>query len=1367
MPKFIEITSTPIAWSGLPAGNVIQIPQGSFADLKTYCVSSAGYAVLFSQVAGSLETGVVLSPNGIINASASAVVGALAGQQFLGDDQHGDSALSPSITIQIVASSATLITVQQGEMYSIGKLMGLTPVGIPPSFSIAGILPANSAFGTASDGNAGLFFAYARLGAIETLATTGTYPGIVVTSGTTSLACTIVVTPAQSPGFALTRSGSIIATKYKLPSLSSQQGFAQADGDIINVQPRTFYGPDDFSYSMGNVQGSGLPSILKSLTIQSATPGVRWTIDASDSPNHFAGDLLGIFTGFSGTTLQTVNLSDFNLIGSPSPANGQADDPCCLHSRLGGTRSISLTASNFSAKNANSGVSINGPQAADSSRWSSDTTSATLINGELTLNGSAAGPGHNAYFSHPASLYMQGCNSHDLRVEIVGHLLKTKAKQSTIIANGFFDTNGAASFALDFSNWGDAIVQGNVIVRNPVNPTVVTLAGSASGNGFNIITGREWEGWLTSDGRTTRGRFYQNTIVNYRSDGVFFEPGTCGFLLGSDQNGQVSLRVSFVSDGSAPGSPRTYYVKVANDVGGADYASGEFGPITVPGGQLMVLTKTTVTGYSGWWAYVGTTSGSEISQTTSLIAFGSSWTEPTSGITTSGAAPRPLLHMGAWVAAIQNGSLSQRTVALQYTYQCARGECLPSGLSSWIVPANYTLLVSSPFAATGATGWTPYAGATTTKTQSAALSLGAMWSEASTGYTTSGTAAATTGNANMIYPDPNWVFDVQDNILAGPNAPSCTSTDGTCTVSQTTSPLGGVWRVTVAPNTNVVVATTTGQFATIFNNPSSNDFSLSSIGLAQISNNTVQGTETPATLAFTYPLGTTPRTDNAKGAYIVGLPFWATTTRLPAGTWEEIPESNVVNNLHQAGGATKSGVVVPGAYVGTWGGDMGELISVWSGGDFVDDYSTYGGYVCTGNGHSQNGITSLLMNMVVVWDGNTAQWSIVVPAYFDPSATGNALPSAHVSPGNPAGTLNWDNAAWTLAGAQSNSDLLARGEMDIGVPCASHTYANAIALPASCGGGTKGSLALTSKFGIWQNPGASYYPNRADLTSGTWQRWASTQAWQGSGDGRTCSCLDTRRKKVYTVPANANALSWFKQDGTTVGFGVGLFMTDVDPASSTYLQQFRSPCNSFASGTMNFLQNGLVFAQHPTDPTQDMVILFNGTALWYIFASDLVAGSFPISSSNFTAAFSANTATYTGTAPPATGGVENPEYHGFRWCPDTSSIWSIDCSTTPSQFTMYELTLPPKFLNGTSVRSDLTAGWVWTAYPMTRLNTSGGGNGPYPTHATQNPGTNAGTSVGASGIFTRLMYAKKAKCFLLTTSESTKMYALRPRTGFA
>jgi hypothetical protein len=103
----------------------------------------------------------------------------------------------------------------------------------------------------------------------------------------------------------------------------------------------------------------------------------------------------------------------------------------------------------------------------------------------------------------------------------IGHLLKSRARQSVITGNRFDDgRSGQASYEVDLPNGGDVLLEGNTLVQSPLTENPVMLSYGAEG-----------QPWPDSQ-LTVRG----NTFINRRARGGVFlrvwharlPPGTGG-----------------------------------------------------------------------------------------------------------------------------------------------------------------------------------------------------------------------------------------------------------------------------------------------------------------------------------------------------------------------------------------------------------------------------------------------------------------------------------------------------------------------------------------------------------------------------------------------------------------------------------------------------------------------------------------------------------------------------------------------------------------------------------------------------------------------------------------------------------------------
>ncbi len=91
---------------------------------------------------------------------------------------------------------------------------------------------------------------------------------------------------------------------------------------------------------------------------------------------------------------------------------------------------------------------------------------------EFAHNRRPDGHNHNLYVGRIAQLDVRHSHFHDAET---GHLLKSRARRSVVVANRLVDGGGRASYELEFPNGGHAIVVGNVVAQSAAtrNPTIV------------------------------------------------------------------------------------------------------------------------------------------------------------------------------------------------------------------------------------------------------------------------------------------------------------------------------------------------------------------------------------------------------------------------------------------------------------------------------------------------------------------------------------------------------------------------------------------------------------------------------------------------------------------------------------------------------------------------------------------------------------------------------------------------------------------------------------------------------------------------------------------------------------------------------
>ncbi|MBC7513361.1 MAG: hypothetical protein H7234_02860 [Herminiimonas sp.] len=96
-----------------------------------------------------------------------------------------------------------------------------------------------------------------------------------------------------------------------------------------------------------------------------------------------------------------------------------------------------------------------------------------IENSEFSRNGFGDGYSHNLYIGHVNSLVFRGNYSHDANV---GHNLKSRADQNTIVYSRFSSSTMQPSYEIDLPNAGVAQIVGNVIEQPGANQNPTLLA---------------------------------------------------------------------------------------------------------------------------------------------------------------------------------------------------------------------------------------------------------------------------------------------------------------------------------------------------------------------------------------------------------------------------------------------------------------------------------------------------------------------------------------------------------------------------------------------------------------------------------------------------------------------------------------------------------------------------------------------------------------------------------------------------------------------------------------------------------------------------------------------------------------------------
>lgn len=200
-------------------------------------------------------------------------------------------------------------------------------------------------------------------------------------------------------------------------------------------------------------------------------------------------------------------------------------------------------------------------------------------------------------------------------------------------------------------------------------------------------------------------------------------------------------------------------------------------------------------------------------------------------------------------------------------------------------------------------------------------------------------------------------------------------------------------------------------------------------------------------------------------------------------------------------------------------GDMPTILfGAFGGGTFVRDYSSRGAYVLTAmGGHA----APMQMAGAVLFDFEDAKWKA-----FENS---NGVPSAG------GGTGYWAQ--------HSNGDPWQEWK-DSEVPLPGHPYLIAAELPASCGGGPKGSVVFVGRAAVTGDGGGGRGPHALNLDTKKWSRLTSAEHPRVAGiyssvlfdekTGRYYSLGNIEQRKDIPYYDSAD---WSKLHATTPQYG--------------------------------------------------------------------------------------------------------------------------------------------------------------------------------------------------------------------------------------
>lgn len=204
--------------------------------------------------------------------------------------------------------------------------------------------------------------------------------------------------------------------------------------------------------------------------------GVGGTVQIVD-PTFYAGGKAAIVTGGQNILLKNLDISGIT-VPDGNGAGVRYDQ---------GT----LTLDNVHLHNNQNGI-LGAPDA---------NGSITISDSEIDHNGTNAGNTHNIYIGDIAQFTLTNSYIHDANV---GHEVKSRAENNTIVGNRIFDNNATSSYSIDLPNGGNATITNNVIEQGA--------------NGQNhIINDYGEEGNLHAGTAVT---FSNNQVVNDYSNGA-------------------------------------------------------------------------------------------------------------------------------------------------------------------------------------------------------------------------------------------------------------------------------------------------------------------------------------------------------------------------------------------------------------------------------------------------------------------------------------------------------------------------------------------------------------------------------------------------------------------------------------------------------------------------------------------------------------------------------------------------------------------------------------------------------------------------------------------------------------------------------
>jgi Ca2+-binding RTX toxin-like protein len=280
---------------------------------------------------------------------------------------------------------------------------------------------------------------------------------------------------------------------------------ASQDGDIINVDAGTY--TNDFAHITTDITLNAVGGMVSMVaTVQPPDGKAIFTTDGNITINgfEFSGAAVPDRNG-AGIRMQTGDLTLTN---------------CYFHDNENGI----LTASDPSSD-------------------------LVIDNCEFAFNGNGVGNTHGLYVGAINSVTITDSYFHDTSV---GHEIKSRAANTTIINNRIQNEDGTASYNIDISNGGNVLIQGNVIEQstNTQNPALVAYGAEGMIWGSNSLVIDNNVFINNNDSGSDRALFnFSSVVPTFSNNDVF---GLTDAQLPVNDTGTTFLTTAPVLDESHP-----------------------------------------------------------------------------------------------------------------------------------------------------------------------------------------------------------------------------------------------------------------------------------------------------------------------------------------------------------------------------------------------------------------------------------------------------------------------------------------------------------------------------------------------------------------------------------------------------------------------------------------------------------------------------------------------------------------------------------------------------------------------------------------------------------------------------------------------